>query len=174
VTSERTLGYSKKFREKTINRASAEGVTIRSVAESAGIPPSTLYSWVRLAKLPSMSKKRKRGRPKKARFSAEDKLRLLLDASKLSEEDLGEFLRREGLHDSDLANFRSEAISGLTPAKISRGKSPAEQKVVSLEKELQRKDKALSEAAALLVLQKKFRALMEDEGVDMSDLLGDD
>ena len=30
------------------------------------------------------------------------------------------------------------------------------------EKEIQRKDKALAEAAALLVLQKKFQALWED------------
>jgi hypothetical protein len=33
----------------------------------------------------------------------------------------------------------------------------------SLKKEILRKDKALAEAAALLVLQKKFRALWEDE-----------
>lgn len=32
-----------------------------------------------------------------------------------------------------------------------------------LKRELVRKDKALAEAAALLILQKKFRALWEDE-----------
>ena len=34
---------------------------------------------------------------------------------------------------------------------------------VKLKRELVRKDKALAEAAALLILQKKFRALWEDE-----------
>lgn len=34
---------------------------------------------------------------------------------------------------------------------------------ISLKKEILLKDKALAEAAALLVLQKKFRALWEDE-----------
>jgi hypothetical protein len=34
-----------------------------------------------------------------------------------------------------------------------------------LERELRRKEKALAEAAALLVLQKKYQALFEDEAV---------
>ncbi|MDQ7061420.1 MAG: hypothetical protein Q9M43_09925 [Sulfurimonas sp.] len=34
----------------------------------------------------------------------------------------------------------------------------------SLAKELRRKEKALAETATLLVLQKKFQALLEDEG----------
>ena len=36
-------------------------------------------------------------------------------------------------------------------------------KTRALEKELQRKERALAEAAALLILQKKFRAFWEDE-----------
>jgi hypothetical protein len=43
-----------------------------------------------------------------------------------------------------------------------------------LERDLRRKEKALAEAAALLVLQKKFQALMEEEGDDMDDTSGDD
>jgi transposase-like protein len=34
---------------------------------------------------------------------------------------------------------------------------------MQLQRELNRKEKALAEAAALLVLQKKYRALFEDE-----------
>ena len=39
----------------------------------------------------------------------------------------------------------------------------ARQKNEQLERELRRKDKALAEAAALLVLQKKFQAMWEAE-----------
>ena len=39
----------------------------------------------------------------------------------------------------------------------------AKQKNEQLERELRRKDKALAEAAALLVLQKKFQSLWEVE-----------
>jgi transposase len=45
--------------------------------------------------------------------SASEKLRLIIEASSLSEEQLGEFLRRESLRDGDLERFRLEALGGF-------------------------------------------------------------
>lgn len=123
----------------------------------------------------SKSNKSRRGRPRKSsRWSAEEKLRLLTEASGLDENALGEFLRREGLHEADLDAMRAEALKGLTPKVIHRGKSPTELRIAKLEREVARKDKALAEAAALLVLQKKFQALMEGEDDVMDEDFGDD
>ena len=74
----------------------------------------------------------------------------------------------------DLDEMRKAALTGLAPRVIRRGVSPQEQELKKLRSELRRKEKALAEAAALLVLQKKFRALMADEDDAMGDTFGDD
>jgi transposase-like protein len=149
--------------------------SITGTARSAGIPKATLYNWVQQAKIgPVSSKKKKVGRPRKSRWSPEEKLRILTEASALSDDDLGAFMRREGLHEADLEEMRAAALSGLAPTVVKRGPSTAEKRVAVLERDLRRKEKALAEAAALLVLQKKFQALMEEEGDDTDDTSGDD
>lgn len=49
------------------------------------------------------------------------------------------------------------------PAPGARELRTLKDELAKLKREVGRKDKALTEAAALLVLQKKFRALWEDE-----------
>jgi hypothetical protein len=95
-----------------------------------------------------------------------EKLRAVVEAAELSDEDLGAFLRRRGLHEAQLARWR-EAIAGALdelPKSKARGKPSAEaRELAALRKELLRKDKALAEVAALLTLQKKVQALWGDE-----------
>ena len=96
---------------------------------------------------------------------ADEKLRLVLEASGLSDEQLGAFLRREGIHEEHLRQWREAALGGLSGG----GKTVDErsrERIRALEKELRRKDKALAEAGALLVLQKKVRALLGEEDDD--------
>lgn len=137
----------------------------------AGIPSSTLFGWVQRAKMGGMSKKRKRRQA--SRWSPEEKLRLLIKSSSLPDEELGVFLRKEGLHESDLEEFRSAVLAGLAPPKHSPGVSSDEKKIQSLERELNRKEKALAETAALLVLSKKYRAIMGGEDDDMGGQSGE-
>jgi hypothetical protein len=114
----------------------------------------------------SSSTKGAAGRRPKDR-AAQDKLRLLNEASALSGEDLGAFLRREGIHEADLARWRESSLEGLSGGLVAKSEvDRASKKVRKLEKELHRKDKALAEAGALLVLQKKLRAMWEDEEDD--------
>ncbi|MFO0021327.1 MAG: hypothetical protein ACK6DV_03075, partial [Deltaproteobacteria bacterium] len=87
--------------------------------------------------------------------SPEDKLRLVVEAAKWSESELGAFLRREGLHEADLEAWRESMLGGVRPTQSKHTRSVEARQVRELEKELRRKDKALAEAAALLVLQKK-------------------
>jgi transposase-like protein len=94
-------------------------------------------------------------------WTAAEKLAAVLEASRLGDAELGEFLRREGLHEAQLTQWRQAALDALSGAKPSRAPSEG-RRVRELEKEVQRKDKALAEAAALLVLQKKVRAIWGD------------
>ena len=61
-------------------------------------------------------------------------------------------------------------IEALAPPQGARSNGTADRRrVVHLERELARKDKALAEAAALLLLQKKVRAYLGGEDDDTQD-----
>ena len=101
-------------------------------------------------------------------LSPEDKLRVVRAAEGLEGVELGAFLRREGLHEADLAQWQKQAEQAALAALGGRRQRTAEQRRLrQLESELKRKDKALAEAAALLVLSKKVQELWgDDEGDD--------
>ena len=92
----------------------------------------------------------------------------MMEAAALSETGLGEWLRRKGLHEEDLARLREEVRAAATGAlQPQRAKGGAEQKrIKELERELKRSKAALAETAALLVLRKKAVALWGEEGDD--------
>lgn len=71
-------------------------------------------------------------------------------------DELGEFLRRKGVHEAQLAEWRAAATAALRPPskRDRRAASVEARRVRDLERELARKEKALAEAAALLVLKK--------------------
>lgn len=101
-----------------------------------------------------------------ADWSAEEKLRVLSEAAAIAENELGAWLRREGLRDEDLAQFRAEALSGLAGPKGGRSGAADQKRIKELERELKRSNAALAETAALLVLRKKAVALWGEEGED--------
>ena len=81
----------------------------------------------------------------------------MMEAESLSTEDLGAFLRRKGLHEAHLQQWRTIVLAGLRgPSGRPSAKASADgRRIRESEKELDRKDKALAETAALLVLKKK-------------------
>ncbi|EXF94716.1 transposase ISAfe5 [Pseudomonas fluorescens HK44] len=94
-------------------------------------------------------------------WSAETKFAVVLEAAGLSEIDLGEYCRRKGLYPEQITAWRQAFITGQKSEKAQQ-KEDREQsrkdkkRIQELERELRRKDKALAETAALLVLRKKL------------------
>ena len=87
----------------------------------------------------------------------QEKLRLVTEAAQLSPEELGAFLRRHGLHEAQLEEWRRAAVGALQkPKKRKSGRSPEAKRIQELERELNRKDKALAEVTALLALKKNW------------------
>jgi hypothetical protein len=120
-----------------------------------------------------MSAQYKKGEPGSGsrHRTAREKLRIVLEASRLGEAELGAFLRREGVLGAELDAWRAAAMSAaeaaLSPAQRSpRDRSPDARRVRELERELGRKDKALAEVTALLALKKKLAAILGDEDDD--------
>ena len=96
-----------------------------------------------------------------------ERLQLLVESNGLSDQELGELLRRRGVHREQLDEWRAAAEEALARPTTNR-KSPDAKRIKQLERELARKDKALAEAGALLLLQKKVQALYRD-GVFVGD-----
>lgn len=105
------------------------------------------------------------------------KLQSVMEASQLSESGLGEWLRCMGPREAQLKNWR-EAVTAAAEGALQTGKQrrPASEakSIKELEKDLTRKDKALAEAAALLVLSKKAQALWANEDASMGQTSDDE
>jgi len=161
--------YSQKFRESVVKRALAPGApSLQSLTRELGLGNSTVSRWIEQAgSVNGMSGRKKKGRRPNDRTPAE-KLQLVNEASALSDEEMGEFLRKNGIYGAQLEQWRKEALAGLNAPLRQRStkNSPEAKKIRELEREVIRKDKALAETAALLVLKKKAQAIWGDEDDD--------
>lgn len=98
--------------------------------------------------------------------SPQEKLKAVMAFENLPEEKRGEFLRTKGLHIESIKGWYKQMEDALTPAnKQAERLERAEdrRKIKELEKELLRKDKALAETTALLVLKKKANLIWGTE-----------
>jgi transposase len=155
--------YSEAMKSKMVQKLlGPDARSVERVSAESGISKSALFKWRQEATLPlspmtSNSKSNSQAkRPED--WSASAKLSAVIASEDLEGAELGNFLRKEGLHASQLEQWRQAALEALGSSKPSR--ADASQRVIrELQAELTRKDKALAETAALLVLQKKFRAI---------------
>mgnify|MGYP000013750528 CR=1 FL=1 len=134
------------------------------VADEIGASIWAVRSWVHAASRAGAKVEESAMKSRPDDRSPEEKLELLLKAAARGEEELGVFLRENGLHDGDLKRLNVDVTSGLGRAVGTRGQS---RRVQALERENRRQAKRLREAEALLELQKKLQALWADEDDDM-------
>lgn len=158
------MEYSEKFKAALVRRmAGPRGVSASALEVEVGVPQPTLSRWLRDAgSVDGMAENNGRtsgqARARKT-WTATEKLRILGATSGVDDAKLGEILRREGLHSDDLTRWREEALQGLSPRRLDKSTAADRTRIKELERELHRKEKALAEAAALLVLRKKLEAL---------------
>jgi len=149
--------FSLAFRQKMVTRLTGkDAVSARQLALETGLRQQTLSRWLQEAStLPVMPAKRPRHD-----WSIEEKIRILATASTFTDAQLTGFLQRERVLQADYEQWR------LALGEEGRASLATMKRIRSLERELARKEKALAEAAALLVLKKKLQALEEDEDAD--------
>lgn len=97
--------------------------------------------------------------------SAADKLRLIVEAKGLSDDERGAFLRRAGVHDADLKRWEADALGGLDAGRATAGQQV---RIRQLERTSAKQSRRLREAEALLDLQKNVQALWGDADDDTS------
>lgn len=151
-------------------------VTATSLSVETGIPQPTLSRWLRAAasiksvsriKPPSPPVEPPAPPPKRPQdWTALERAQAVLAASQLGDEDLGEFLRSQGLHREQLDEWKRALEEALAQPRRSTRASGDAKRIKELEREIVRKDKALAETAALLVLKKKMSLLWGEEDDD--------
>ncbi len=148
---------SEEFRKAAVVKYHSRGNrTVEEVARVVGVSSWSLYQWSkRYGKAEGMKTPR---RPQER--SAQDKLKAVIEFEGLSGDKQGEYLRREGLHSEHIEGWKKQMEAGLQGdgglSAAGRGeRTQDKQRIKELEKELRRKDSALAETAALLVLKKK-------------------
>ena len=163
------MTYTDGFKSRLVQRmAGPEGITAAALGRELGLSQPTLSRWLREAStvdgMSSQNSGNGKGLERKS-WTPEGKLRLLGAACQVSDADLGAFLRSEGLHETTLRHWQQAATEALAAVDKPRRakKSPEAKRVTELEQELARKEKALAELAALMVLKKKARAIWGDE-----------
>jgi len=136
-------------------------VSVSALVGETGIPKDTLYSWRRHAHLAGAGAQ---AQPLEG-LCSEERFNVVLETASLNELELGEYCRRKGLFAQQIQAWRTTCQQAHAPLAPSADRQRVRQQVKQihdLEAQLRRKDKALAEAAALLLLQKKVRSLWED------------
>jgi transposase len=162
--------YSEEFKDKIVSKMMAPNAqSVAEVSRESGVSEQSLYNWRNRYRHEGKAVPADPSNPEN--WSGANKLAVVIESASLNEEQLSEYCRRKGLYAEQIARWKAGAIAGN---ESSRSLTKAEQQALKkerkktryLEKELNRKEKALAETAALLVLKKKAHALWgepEDE-----------
>lgn len=155
--------FSDGFKEQAVQKAFSRGtVSLEKLAHELNVGYSTLQKWIREYKKVEKPASKNR-RPQD--WTAEERLQAIVETSTLDADQRSQYCREKGLFPHHLDEWRSGFIQA-NPKNVSVNNSELKalkQEIALLQKEIRRKDKALAETAALLVLQKKFQALLEEK-----------
>ena len=154
--------YGQAFKDRAVARLlPPESAAIDVVAREIGIGTDTLERWREDA----------RSRPARGRaWTAAGRLEAVVTTAAMNEADTSAWCRSHGAYPQELVEWRASATTALAAPEELRASPQAtrqdRKRIKELERELLRKDRALAETAALLVLSKKVQAIFnkgEDE-----------
>lgn len=144
-----------------------ENKSLGELSIETGISRSTLSTWKKKAEKEKMNMKPRRG------LAPNEKFLVVMETYSLSEIELSRYCREKGLYIEEVktwisacaaANNNTEERADIKELKASKIEDA--KRIKDLEKELNRKEKALAEAAALLILRKKLQAILGENEED--------
>jgi transposase len=161
------MGYSHAVRHGVLKKVlPPESRSLAQVSQETGVNEQTIRNWLKQGKSGILPNEKKDSSPRS--LTPKEKYQLVIEAAGIDDEQLGEFLRERGLHSEHLTLWDQELRDMIDTKKdkqVNENKALKKQ-VKELEKELLRKEKALAEAAALLVFKKKLNTLSTDNEED--------
>ena len=159
------MRYSQELKDAVLRRIlPPNNESIAKVAREEGLPEQTIRVW--------RDKARASGTAVPARdntetWNTQDKFLIVVETASMNETELAEYARKKGLYVEQIKAWRDACMNAnggvaKEAAKLNRELKDAEKANKKLQKELERKEKALAETAALLVLSKKANAIWGD------------
>lgn len=147
--------YGEAFRNRAVARLlPPESANVGAVAKEIGVSMQTLDRW----------REEVQSRPGRGRaWTAGARLEAVITAAAMDEAGKSAWCREHGLYPAELDKWRLNATTALAEPEEARASPQAtrqdKKRIKELERELLRKDRALAETAALLVLSKKVAAI---------------
>jgi transposase len=159
--------YSAEFQSNIVKKIlSSPDKTITSVAKEENISTSAIYRWLNQHKNTTL-KLDATDPCRPSDWEPSSKLKALQESFNLDGEELNSYCRRNGIYAHHLDDWRKEFMTSKQDDLSAKQKAELKllkSKIKQLTQELNRKDRALAETAALLVLKKKANLIWgEDE-----------
>ena len=152
--------YSNEFKERAVARLlPPESAEVSRVSQEIGVSVATLERW----RADALS------RPARERaWTAAARLEAVIATAAMDEAQRSVWCREKGVFPSDLQQWRESAMAALAQPEEARATAQEtradRRRIKELEKDLRRKEKALAETTALLVLRKKLQAIFHEGG----------
>jgi transposase-like protein len=157
------LGYSPERKTAVLKRMlPPSNLSVRSLSQEEGISEATLHKW--------RAEARGKGRLMPDAYAgpegwtSRDKFAAVLETAAMNDADLAEYCRKRGLFAEQIKKWRVACEQAndwdrTSTARMSQATREEKKRIKDLERDLARKDCALAETAALLVLRKKAAAI---------------
>jgi transposase-like protein len=160
------MGYPAERKEAVLKKMlPPHNKTIPELAEEEGISEGTLYNWRKAAR--AEGRLMPDGDSTPQGWASVDKFAAVLETAAMNEAELSAYCRQRGLYPEQIGEWR-EACEDANDwdrtqnKRLKEARKSDEKQIKELERELIRKEKALAETAALLVLRKKAQAIWGD------------
>ena len=143
--------------------------SVARISEELGIHVMTLYKWRKAWRLQGevvpASEKEPEG------WSAADKFTVVLETAGLNATELSAYCRQKGLYPEQVDRWRQAAqdanekpvLTMKEQKELEKLRAQDQREIKQLKQELRRKEKAMAEMAALLVLRKKWEAFCSED-----------
>ena len=162
----RSKHYSRSFKKSILKKVLTGDRTLVSLCREHGFAASTYYYWLKQEQSQAgfkMNNKRKK------EWSMVEKLNAIKATGSMSAEEKAAWCRSNGTYVQEIENWEKAIIERNTPP--SKAEKKAERRelaklkneVKALKRDLNRKDKALAETAARLVLKKRLEDFLAGE-----------
>ena len=157
------MGYSPERKSAVLKRMlPPNNVAIRQLAHEEGISEATLHKWRSEARGKGQLLPDANAGPEG--WSSRDKFAAVLETAALNDADLSEYCRQRGLFPEQIMAWRLACEQAndwdrASTVRMSQVTKEERKRIKGLERELARKERALAETAALLVLKKKASAI---------------
>jgi len=162
-----SISFKVKAVEQALQRSAEE--TLAQCAARNGIGYSTLTNWMTQAKQGKLTVTNTVVQEKRPRdWSAAEKLQAVIESAALNEEDQGRYCRQHGLFAAQLTQWKQDMMRSPNeqPPALKAENRALKEELKQVKRELARKEKALAEAAALLILKKKAQAIFGSDADD--------